>query len=744
MAAPVNATADQARSWLQASGFSLGANQFTYSIPGAGATWAGYAAGSEPFSSSYAPPNAALVAGFRAVIAVWDEIIAPDFTEVTENGSTVGELRVAFTDVGSSFGYAYSGTPQRPGGKPGDVWISSSQSNSTYSVGDYSYMALLHEVGHTLGLKHTFESPAAPAQYDNYRYSIMSYTAIETAVTFTPAGNGGLNASSQSVVAATPMVLDILAAQAIYGAETSTRAGDTVYTFSPRANIVQTIWDGGGTDRIDASNFTTPVQIDLRPGAYSSIGIMSAADQIAYWSALYPNSASFIRQVINGTSNLFTYTDNVAIAFGVTIENATGGSANDTLFGNDVGNFLSGGAGDDTLNGVGGNDTLDGGSGNDIFLVQDAGDVVIEARGGGTADTVYAAASYILPNAAEIENYAAATAISTVGLSLTGNQYGQAIAGTYGNDTIQGGGSSVNGGDILIGLRGDDLYTIDAPNILIIEAVGAAEGNDTAIILASGSGFVLNGDSYVETLQAAAGTATIAITGNALSQTIIGNDGTNVLSSGGGAGDTLIGGAGDDSYRVYGQQDVVRESAGQGADIVYASADYQLRDGASVEALSVDNQTASGAAVAYTLRGNELGQTIVGNDAANVLDGRGGNDTLIGRGGADVFAFTSALGAGNIDTISDFASGVDKIGLASDIFAAVTGGGILAGEFVAGTAALDGDDRLIYDQATGRLFYDADANGSGAAVLFAQLAQGTALSVTDFVVVSPVSSLAAA
>jgi Ca2+-binding RTX toxin-like protein len=92
--------------------------------------------------------------------------------------------------------------------------------------------------------------------------------------------------------------------------------------------------------------------------------------------------------------------------------------------------------------------------------------------------------------------------------------------------------------------------------------------------------------------------------------------------------------------------------------------------------------------------------------------------------------------------VRDFASGSDKVGLASDVFAAVTDGGILAGEFVLGTAAADADDRLVYDQPTGRLFFDADGNGSGAAVLFARFDAGTALAANDFVVVLPVASLA--
>jgi len=196
---------------------------------------------------------------------------------------------------------------------------------------------------------------------------------------------------------------------------------------------------------------------------------------------------------------------------------------------------------------------------------------------------------------------------------------------------------------------------------------------------------------------------------------------------------------------VFSQGDVVREIAGQGNDVVFASASYQLRSGTEIEVLSAIDQSASDVGSAYTLRGNEFGQIVAGNNAGNVLDGRGGNDVLVGLGGNDTFAFTTALdGTNNVDTVRDFASGSDKVGLASDVFAAVTDGGIVAGEFVIGTAAADADDRLVYDQATGRLFFDADGNGSGAAVLFAQFGAGTVLAASDFVVVAPVASLPSA
>lgn len=160
--------------------------------------------------------------------------------------------------------------------------------------------------------------------------------------------------------------------------------------------------------------------------------------------------------------------------------------------------------------------------------------------------------------------------------------------------------------------------------------------------------------------------------------------------------------------------------------------------------LAAVNGAAADAGSAYTLRGNEFAQTVVGNMAANVLDGRGGSDVLIGLGGADVFAFTTAPVAGEVDTIADFGA-EDRIGLDAGLFRglAEVATAVAADRFVLGTAARDADDRIIYDQATGRLFYDGDGNGAGAAVQFAQLAAGTALSAASFVLVQPVADLPA-
>jgi Ca2+-binding RTX toxin-like protein len=179
--------------------------------------------------------------------------------------------------------------------------------------------------------------------------------------------------------------------------------------------------------------------------------------------------------------------------------------------------------------------------------------------------------------------------------------------------------------------------------------------------------------------------------------------------------------------------EVISELAGEGTDIVYASVNYVLTAGASIELLSTNSIGGIGG---ISLTGNELANTLWGNNGGNTLNGGAGSDTLSGFGGADTFAFTTALGAGNVDAVTDFVAGTEKIALDDAVFAGIGGIGALnANAFVSGSTAQDADDRILYDAATGNLFFDADGNGAGAAVLFANLTNHAALTAGDFMVI---------
>src|SRR5262249_35036438 len=125
-----------------------------------------------------------------------------------------------------------------------------------------------------------------------------------------------------------------------------------------------------------------------------------------------------------------------------------------------------------------------------------------------------------------------------------------------------------------------------------------------------------------------------------------------------------------------------------------------------------------------------------GNSGDNWLNGSFGKDTLTGGGGRDSFIFNRTLGANNVDTITDYDVVRDTIRIDNAVFAGIgAAGGLAANKFHIGAAAHDADDRIIYDSATGKLFFDIDGAGGAAAVQFATLSKGLALTNLDFIVI---------
>jgi Ca2+-binding RTX toxin-like protein len=465
-----------------------------------------------------------------------------------------------------------------------------------------------------------------------------------------------------------------------------------------------TIDGGGGNDSLDGGAGADSMSGGAGDDTYV---VDNAADQIseAGGSGTDTVRAGISYVLGSGLENLFL-TGTAAIA-------GTGNSANNIITGNIGNNFLSGGGG--------GADTLNGGAGDDVIIV-DADDQVIETAGGGN-DLVAALTSYALNAGAQVETLSTTNGGNNAAIALTGNEFAQLIIGNAGSNFLMGGG----GADTLNGGAGDDVIIVDADD-QVIEAVGG--GND---LVAAMTSYALNAGAQVETLSTvnSGSNAAIALTGNEFAQLIIGNAGNNFLM-GGGAADTLQGLGGNDTY-IVDSDDQVIEAAGGGNDLVAAMTSYGLTGGAQVETLSTVN---GGSNTAINLTGNEFGQQLTGNAGNNILNGGLGADTLTGLGGADTFAFTTALGGGNVDAITDFQTALDKIALDDAIFSGIGGPGAFnAGAFAVGAAAVDADDRIIYNSATGQLFFDADGNGAGAAVLFATLNAGTALVASDFSVI---------
>lgn len=231
---------------------------------------------------------------------------------------------------------------------------------------------------------------------------------------------------------------------------------------------------------------------------------------------------------------------------------------------------------------------------------------------------------------------------------------------------------------------------------------------------------------------------------------LAGNDTLNGMAG----ADKMLGGAGNDTYIVDNVSDKVYETTTMtsttdagGVDLVKSSVSYTL--GNYVENLVLTGTAAingTGNALANKLSGNNAANSLNGGDGNDLLNGAGGNDTLTGGTGLDKFLFASTPGSGNVDTITDFGVGGvrDKILLDDDFFKALgvvgttQGVALGAGSFYAGKAAHDADDRIIYDQTTGSLYYDADGNGAGAAVKIAVIGTAThaALQASDFLVVA--------
>ncbi len=333
--------------------------RITYSVPVTGSTWPGYAADSEPTDPYYALLNTTQALYFRQAVSSWAKLINIPMVE-TNDLVEPGDIRAAISGKPTT-SWAYIPSSQASA-VAGDVWfgaIKTPTSNTALLVDSYGTIngfidIALHELGHALGLKHPFEDgETLPAAYDTARYTVMSYTRIADAVAYVRTASG---IERFYIEPSTPMLFDVLAIQAKYGASTTTNAGDTIFSFSATNPVIQTIYDAGGRDTIDTSNVARPSIIDLNAGSFSSIGIYAYEQQLIDFKEMdYSITFDFNYQ----GGQLFTWRDNLAIAYGVTIENAVGGGADDVIKGNAAANDLTGG---------GGADALDGGAGIDAAL----------------------------------------------------------------------------------------------------------------------------------------------------------------------------------------------------------------------------------------------------------------------------------------------------------------------------------------------------------------------------------------
>ena len=143
------------------------------------------------------------------------------------------------------------------------------------------------------------------------------------------------------------------------------------------------------------------------------------------------------------------------------------------------------------------------------------------------------------------------------------------------------------------------------------------------------------------------------------------------------------------------------------------------------------------------LFGNGGNDVLFGNEGDDTLVGGAGNDVLTGGAGRDLFVFSSAAIATNADSVRDFEKGVDKLALDDDVFSALgtgtaTGRSINTAHFKVGATARDGNDYLVYDTATDKLYFDPDGSGPELArpVATIALAGSAAPAASDFLLLS--------
>ncbi|MCJ2132282.1 M10 family metallopeptidase [Methylobacterium sp. E-045] len=462
------------------------------------------------------------------------------FQEITETATTHADLRFSQTSWRGERG-AHANFPSS-NLQAGDVWFGTYSHQPFYSVpaiGNWGQATTMHEIGHALGLKHghqdytnaplnaelglvgsppRYGTAALPLERDGQDWSLMTYRSDPTNPG--PSFEGeGFNQPQ------TYMQDDIAALQFLYGANFHTNSGNTTYRWdaktgemsidgigqgAPTANTISmTIWDGNGRDTYDLSNYATALDVDLRPGAFSTFSPAQLVNHQAY-------SGGDAIAVGNVANALLHQGDLRSL-----IENAIGGRGHDRIVGNTADNRLDGGLSSDTMFGLTGNDT---------YLVDDRRDTVVERAGQGT-DSVRSSVSYALGENVEhliLIGKAARAVGNDLANALRGNAgdnvlnggaghdrlYGNdgadRLSGGLGNDRLDGGAGNdtLSGGwghDVLIGGRGSNVLTGGRGDDVLFLGAGANRtvfdlhsGDDTLFdfSVSSGDRIDLSGQSY--------------------------------------------------------------------------------------------------------------------------------------------------------------------------------------------------------------------------------------------------------
>lgn len=487
------------------------------------------------------------------------------------------------------------------------------------TIGNYGLLTTIHEIGHALGLGHTgnYNAGQPGISYNNSaywtndtrQYSVMSYW---------DAANSGADHNFE--YASTPLLIDIYAIQSLYGANMSTRSGDTTYGFNASADLagrsmydfsitsepVVAIWDGGGNDTLDVSGYSQNQTINLVDGTFSNIGGMSG---------------------------------NVAIAKNAIIENAVGGSGNDTITGNSANNILDGGLGNDNFIGSLGNDTIDGEGGTDsitysfsfsdfIVSIVDAFTVTLANISQGFSDILANIESYVFGGS----TYTHQELVDTISAPVLVRFYGDGNAKVNYNVEIDDNlditadaiGYTGASGSIATVVRDNSGLTVtvesDAPNQMYFRGT---QTGDTISIEGTHANMVVS-------LRAEGGSDTITIASTIIGRdTIFGGDGDDEIHSSGG-NDRVYGEDGDDT--LYGDAGNDKIDGGEGNDEIHGGADDDRLDGSN------GDDTLYGDDGSDKIYGDADSDTLYGGNDNDYLYGGTGNDSLYGEADDDVLS----------------------------------------------------------------------------------------------------------
>jgi Ca2+-binding RTX toxin-like protein len=509
------------------------------------------------------------------------------------------------------------------------------------------------------------------------------------------------------------------------GADTMTGgAGDDLYFVDDKADVVIEA-AGGGVDevRVSLTSYILPANVEKGTATATTNTVLTGngLDNVLTgtpgWDTI--DGGAGADTMIGGAGNDWYIVDN---AGDVIVESTSASGGSDTVEtslasytlqagvelvnGNSSHQVLTGNDGDNWLTSNGGSDTLIGGKGNDLYQMT-AGDTLVELPGEGIDLVRTTLTYYVLPD--NFEELQGTSFVSAQ--TLIGNAADNRIIGTLLNnqsDTIDGG----LGADLMIGYHGSDVYYVDNVGDTIVEESNHGTADEVRTVID------FTAPTNVELLSAWNDNG-LRLTGNGLANTIRGRGGNDILDGAGGV-DQLIGGLGNDLYRID-SSDTIVEAAGGGVDTVEAGFSYTL--GAEVE-----NLTLTGTA-AVNGTGNGLDNVLIGNSADNLLRGGAGNDVISGGGGTDTAVYSGNGFDYQIDTSNPNAITVRDMNAADGDDGTDTLSGIRYIQFANGRADMGVDpnnapqlglpameDQIWEDSESafytipGTAFFDLDAN----------------------------------